>query len=140
MWEENPCASLIRQIHMGLAKKSDKNLKEHNLTLSQMNALLFLMEADGEELSLKELEGRMQVSQPDAAGIAIRLEKKEMVESFQDPSDKRMKRIRLTSHGEKQCVEAKKNMADLEATLLKGLTKEERNLFRELLGKVSRNV
>ena len=140
MWAENPCGMLIRQIHMGLSKKSDNGLKEHDLTLSQVTALLFLLEADGKELSLKELERLMQVSQPDAAGIAIRLEKKKMIESYQDASDKRMKRIRLTPHGEERCAEAKKNMAAFEDTLLKGLTKGERSMLRELLEKVSRNV
>lgn len=140
MWAENPCGMLIRKIHMGLAKKSDNNLKKHDLTLSQVTALLFLTEAEGQELSLKELERLMQVSQPDVAGIAIRLERKGMIESFQDASDKRMKRIRLTPYGAERCTEAKVRMVAFEDTLLNGLSIEERKLFQELLERVSQNV
>ena len=140
MWAENPCGMLIRKIHMGLSKKSDHNLKKHDLTLSQVTALLFLTESEGQELSLKELERLMQVSQPDVAGIAIRLEKKGMIESFQDASDKRMKRIRLTPYGAERCAEAKERMVAFEDALLNGLSIEERKLFQELLERVSQNV
>lgn len=125
---------------MGLEKRSDKDLKKHDLTLSQVTALLIVAEAPKKDLSLKELERLLDVSQPDAAGIVIRLEKKGMLESYQDPSDKRMKRVRITACGEQRCNIARKNMAAFEDRLLEGLTGKERLMFRTLLEKVSKNI
>lgn len=139
MWEDNICGMLIRHLHMALAKKSDNALKEHDLTLSQLSALLILRDRPEKELTLKELERFMQVSQPAVAGIVTRLEKKDLVECFIDPSDKRVKRVRISSKGEQYCDEAKVNMVESETSLLAGMTEEERNTFRKLLQKASNN-
>ena len=39
VWEENPCTMLIRQLDISLTKESDKKMREHNLTRSQIMAL-----------------------------------------------------------------------------------------------------
>lgn len=140
MWDENPCGMLIRQLHLSLARRSDHELREHNLTLAQLTALLLLTETPEGELSLKELERLLQVSQPDAAGLAVRLEKKGMIEGFTDPADKRMKRVRLTSFGEQYCRESRGRMAAFEASLLSGMTAEEKATFQRLLRKANQNM
>lgn len=40
MWEQNPCAMLIRQIHLALTKNSDNALRKYGLTMSQLVALM----------------------------------------------------------------------------------------------------
>lgn len=140
MWKDNNvCGMLIRHLHMALAKKSDNALRKYDLTLSQSSALLTLRDSPDRELSLKELERFMHISQPAVAGIVTRLEKKGLVECFIDPSDKRVKKVRVSAKGEQHCIEAKMNMMKSEATLLAGMTEEEREMFRKLLQKASDN-
>ncbi len=138
-WEENPCTMLIRQLDMNLTRESDKKLREHNLTRSQIMTLMYLSDAATHELSLKELERLLQVSQPAVAGIVVRLEKKGMLQSFQDSLDKRVKHVRLTHQGEQRCIEARGNMKALEDFFLQGMTEDERAMLRVLLEKASRN-
>ena len=140
VWEENPCTMLIRQLDMSLTRESDKKLREHNLTRSQIMTLMYLSDAVTHELSFKELEQLLQVSQPAVVGIVVRLEKKGMLQSFQDPSDKRVKRVKLTQQGEERCIEARGNMKALEDFFLRGLTEDERTTLRTLLERANKNL
>lgn len=140
MWKSNPCGMMIRQLHLRLSKYSDCALRQHNLTLSQLMALMILQDAPGKELSLKELERKLQVSQPDAAGIITRLEKKKMVDSYIDPDDRRIKRVRLSALGEQYYLEAEHNMKTTEEHLLDGMTNEEKETFKRLLQKACKNM
>ena len=89
MWEENPCTMLIRRLSLSLTRLSNRILHQHDLTMSQLMTLLLLSGSSEKELSLKELERLLQISQPDVAGIASRLEKKGLVSRFQDAADRR---------------------------------------------------
>ena len=135
IWEESPCGMLVRQLHLMLSKQTNNALREQELTMPQLMALLLLSRAEGNELSLKELERALQTSQPDVAGVASRLTRKGMVDSFTDPQDKRMKRVRITERGEACCRAAKDNMAQSEQALLSKMSLAERQMFCELLQK-----
>lgn len=136
----NSCGILIKQIHDTLEKQSNNALRDQDLTLSQMAALIALNDKPDRQASLKELERELHVAQSTAAGIIARLEQKGFVESFGDATDKRIKMVRITSHGEKCCQDADQSMAKAEANLLSGLTETEREIFASLLRKVSDTV
>ncbi|WP_294578221.1 MarR family winged helix-turn-helix transcriptional regulator [uncultured Thomasclavelia sp.] len=140
MWPESPCGMMIRQIHLALSRNIDNALRKHNLTLSQLSALMLLTEAPNNELSLKKLEQLLQVSQPNVAGLVLRLEKKKMLEGFTDPNDKRIKRVRINQFGIQCCNEAKYNMANFERQMLQNMSEEEVIVFKELLEKVCNNL
>lgn len=135
IWEENPCGMLVRQLHLMLNKRTNNSLREQELTMSQLMALLILSRSEGGELSLKELERHLHTSQPDVAGVASRLTKKGMVDSFADPQDKRMKRVRITPRGTEYAQNAKSGMEQAEQALLSKMSLAERQMFRELLQK-----
>ncbi len=137
MWEKISCSTLIRQIHLAIAKQSNNVLRQHNLTMSQFMALQTLEAAPQKELSLKELERALQTSQPDAAGIVIRLEKKGLVESFTDTSDRRIKRVRILPSGEQSRIKAGFSMSELEKTILSDMPDDEQEVFEYLLKKVN---
>ncbi|MCC8168229.1 MAG: MarR family transcriptional regulator, partial [Clostridiales bacterium] len=86
--------------------------------------------------TLKTLEKYFGVAQSTEAGIAVRLEKKELVTSYTDPDDRRIKIIVITNAGRKICEEAHSNMLNAEHRLLKGLNEEESGQFFALLEKV----
>ena len=69
-------------------------------------------------------------------GIITRLEQKGLVEGIGDPSDRRIKLVRITPAGMERITAAEQGRAAAEEQLLSGLTETERDIFFALLKKV----
>lgn len=137
MRQEKDCGFYIKHINDVLQRDANNALRSQDLTLSQITVLLLLEGAPDGELSLKELERRLQVAQSTAAGIVVRLEQKDFITSFTSSEDKRIKMVRVTERGLGCCESAKQNMQQTEDRLLSKLTEAERNTLIELLRKVN---
>lgn len=137
MLKKNDCGFYIKHINDVLQRDSNNALRSQDLTLSQIVVLLQLETAPNGELSLKDLEKRLQVAQSTAAGIIVRLEHKKFVEAFSSAEDKRIKMVRITQSGLACCASAQLQMQQTEERLLSQLTETERILFIALLKKVS---
>lgn len=133
---QNSCSRLIKQIHDELEKSTNNALRPYNLTIVQAGILLALNEAEGRQLSLKDLEKRFHVAQPTMAGIVSRLERKGFVESLGTLDDKRIKKVLITQAGIDRCEKAELCMGEAETHILSCLTETERVIFFELLQKV----
>ena len=136
MTRENQCAVLIRQIHTELEKNANNILRRDDLTMSQINVLIELAKADGQQMELKRMEQLLHVAQSTAAGIVCRLEQKGFVEGFISPEDKRVKMIRITAAGIDCCHKAEANARKVESDLTNALTDTERAILVSLLQKV----
>ena len=134
------CGDLLKQIHDELEKQANNLLRAQDLTMAQVGALLALNQTSEKQMSLKDLERWLHVAQSTAAGIASRLEQKGFVEAFGDPTDKRIKMLRITSSGMSCCKTAEKNMIATEQKLLSGLTEEEQAIFKMFLLKVRNSL
>ena len=136
MKKEISTGILIKKIHDNLEKKINHSLKDSDLTMSQMEALVILSEQVSRQMSLKALEHELHVAQSTAAGIVSRLEQKGFIEAFGQSGDKRIKNIKITENGMKYCESAAKDMDKVEKELLKNLTEDEKNTLNQLLGKI----
>lgn len=130
------CGQLIKQIGDELQKRADNELRSQGLTLAQTGVLLGLYYAPEKQLSMKELEKNLYVAQSTVVGIVSRLERKGFVESCGDSSDKRIKRVRITSAGIERFLATEQDMVQTEQYLLSGLTETERESLYLLLKKV----
>ena len=74
--QQNFCGLLIKQIHDAIGKHVNNELREKELTLSQVRVLMELGDNSGGAMPLKELERRLHVAQPTVVGIVHRLEEK----------------------------------------------------------------
>lgn len=137
MFQKNDCGFYIKHINDTLQRDSNNDLRSLDLTFAQITVLLQLESSPNKELCLKELEKRLQVAQPTAAGIVIRLEHKKLVKSFTSTEDKRVKMVRITQSGLDCCKSAQLHMEQTEERLLSKLTETERIMFTNLLKKVS---
>ena len=133
---EKPIGRTIKMIDEALARRVNANLQEHNLTIGQSHMLVALSRSEGQTMSLKELEQLFRLAQSTIAGLAVRLEKKGLVESIADESDRRVKRIRLTDAGRAVCRRSHAHMEETERMLVSGLTEEEVVAFRDMLERV----
>ncbi len=116
---------LLKQINDSLAKKANNELKESDLTMMQVSALLTLKKRDNGEMTLKAMEKFFSLSQPTVAGLIMRMEEKGIVDSFTDKSDRRVKIVRLTQKGEECLSRASVPMENAESTLVSGLSDDE---------------
>ena len=96
---DNTCGMLIRQIHNSLEKMSNKDLKEKGLTLVQVSALFSINDTAEKKVTFKELEKILHLAQSTTVGIISRLEQKNLVTSYIDDNDKRIKYVRITELG-----------------------------------------
>lgn len=137
--EQEPIAGYgwyIKRIGNALAKEAAHNMQTHTLTMQQAHALVTLKRAPDGSLTLKELEEHFCAAQSTVAGLVARLEKKGLVEGYADPSDKRVKRVRLTDAGLSMNETCRQDVVASEKRLVSQLTEEEKASFLTLLRKV----
>lgn len=134
------CGKLIKLINDTLEKQANNSLRDQDLTMTQLSALIELNNLPEKQAPLKELERTLHVAQSTAAGIIARLEQKGMVEGFGDASDKRIKMVRITPLGAQYCESTEQRVTEAEEMLLAGLTETERGIFYSLLKKVADTI
>lgn len=140
MKERTDCGILIRQINNAFEKKANSRLKEQDLTFSQMNALMEILNMPAGKTTFKELEKRLSLAQSTTVGLISRLELKKLVSVSGDQDDKRIKYVEITALGEKFCNEAKQEMEDTQRKLLEDFSAEEVETLLSLLRKINRKI
>ena len=131
-----PYAALIKQLSTEIQKRADAALQESDLTMTQMYFLGALSHLPDGCATLKELERYFRVAQSTAAGVAARLEKKGLIESLPNESDRRVKRVRVTDAGADTLHHAIETMERGEAQMLSPLTADEQETLITLLRRV----
>lgn len=137
---KNEVGFLIKQISTALEKRANNSLNKDNLTLSQVSVLFLLKNAVDDKMTFKDLEKALHVAQSTTVGIISRLEAKNMVESYIDPDDKRIKWVSITAMGKEVCELTYSHVKETETEIARGLTKEERATLITLLQKVADNL
>lgn len=136
MLSQVSCGTMLKQINDALEKQANNSLRPDGLTMAQVGVLLALNRTEEKQMSLKELEKVIHVSQSTAAGIVSRLEQKGFVECFGSSEDRRIKIVRLSENGARRCQASEQGMAASESHILSALTPAEREIFAMLLRKV----
>lgn len=140
MANENTVGMLIKQINDSLEKSANNQLRNDNLTITQVGTLVILSEAEDGEMTMKELEKALHVAQPTVVGIVKRLEQKDLVHSGGDAGDRRIKIVRITGSGRKSCSKANRIMKETEERLLSGMDQQERQELVRMLKVVLGNL
>ena len=130
--------TLGRAAHLARTRL-DVRLTQYDVTPAQMHVLLYLGRNGGQAPQC-ELTGFLRVKPPTANGILDRLEEKGMVERSVSGADARRRFITLTDKGRQQQALFRKNFQAAEEQMLRGLTPEEVETFRTLLGRIIRNL
>jgi MarR family transcriptional regulator, organic hydroperoxide resistance regulator len=130
----------IKRISNALAREASRNLAAHNLTLQQSNLLFCLSDIPEHTKTLKELEEMFCCAQSTLAGLVSRLEKKGLVEGYTDPSDRRIKHVRLTESGASMRDCCFQDIVRSEERLTAGMSEEEQAMLLECLKKVYVNL
>ncbi len=130
------CGELMKRLCDIFETKVNKDLQEQDITISQMKMLICLDDTSDGSATLKELEKYFGSSQATIAGIAVRLEKKELIESYIDAEDRRIKHVRISKSGKELCQRARKHMEESERLFFAALSLEERKELQSLLQRI----
>ena len=131
----NGCLMLLKRLGNMLEKRLNQVVTELDLTVTQAGTLMTIFKSSEKQMPLKQLEKALDLSQSVTAGIVVRLEQKNLLESFGDISDKRIKIVKITPRGEELCYNAMNRLKTAEEEALSGLTETENAIFISLLKK-----
>lgn len=133
-------APLIKMVDEKIEKYINKNMKEYDLTFSQLRIVMFLYQSNITVYCLKELEKNFNVSQQTMAGLIKRLELKGFVRSFNELKDKRVKKVELTEKGKEIGEKIEQKRIETKNWIFSSLTNEEKELLYNLIEKIYNSI
>ncbi len=136
MIKDNYHITTFQMLYNIIQKKCQNAVKDLDITMSQGGVIAAITESPNGELSLKELEKKLQLSQSVTAGLVTRLEEKGYVESFGNEDDKRIKILRATALGKEKCRAGQKILVEVEKEILTPLSETEKANMYEILEKL----
>ena len=131
-----PFGELIKRLSTIYEKRANRNMQAQNVTVSQMLMLSLLDLQPGGTMPLKELERACGVAQSTAAGVVVRLEKKNLIRAVGDPADRRVKILQITDAGREICAAAEADMKAFDRGMLSCLSDGEREQLLRLMTRV----
>lgn len=130
----------FKRIDEQLSRSANRGLRSAGITLSQLEVLTVLSEAGSVGMSLRQVEARLDVSQPTVAGLVRRLEDKGFVTVAIDEHDRRYRRVRITNRGRQVMHEADDQKQFHENLMLAGFSDKEKSQLMDYLARISANL
>ncbi len=131
--------ALIKRISIQLRLLADFDMKEFDLTWSQVHVLHHLSKHDG-MMTQKELEKELGIAHPTMVGLVKRLESKGFIETKTSETDHRMKIVRATDRAESHKQYMQERMNEKEQVMTQGISAEDAELLRRCLQTVYQNL
>ena len=126
---------LIKQLYFLHQQRLNKIVCEFDLTATQTFTLIYLFQSReaGRSVKQKDIEHKMEISNPTVTGILNRLEHKGLIQRVADEKDARVKHIVVTEKAlELDCLLRQKfNEADKE--MVASLNEEEEKQLQDML-------
>jgi len=131
---------LIKQLHDLMKKTANEQLREKDITFSQLRILSYIYECDGNTATFKDIEKHFLIAQPTVVGLIKKLERKGFVCVCTDDTDRRVKNAFLTEKGAAYCVEVNQRQEEMRQRLTRNLSLEETAELYRLLMEVYKNL
>ncbi|MGN1328702.1 MAG: MarR family winged helix-turn-helix transcriptional regulator [Eubacterium sp.] len=131
---------IMKKISEEMDRRANGEIKKYRLTLTQTKIILYLSEYRNKTATQKELEDFLQVSHPTTVTIVKSMESKNMVKTYFDNTDRRMKKVQLIWGNKEIYDELHQNAENMEIRLLEGFSKEEKKQFYSYLKRAYNNA
>ena len=138
--EHEPVAFKFRLIHESFAATFNRQMKDDDMTFSQVILLSYLWENRERKVTQKDISEALHIKHPTTIGLLKRLEEKGMLKVVVDPDNKKFRNIAITSKGEAFIEMDHERRKERENSLVKGMTADEIKQLRHLLDKVYDNM
>ena len=130
---------LVKVLHWCADQAMTEGLEKVGLTAAQGRVMGYLGHC-AEPPCPRDVEETFHLSHPTVSGILTRLEKKEFIELYPDPADRRCKRIRVLPKGEECRETMHRTIRDMEHRIVEGFSPEEQDQFHGLLLRAIKNM
>lgn len=130
----------MKMIAHSMENMRNKTLEKIGLTSSQFEILLYLCFKKDEEINQRDLEKNFKLSNPTVNGILNRLEYKGFIIREMSEKDARCKNIKVTNEAYYLYKKMKTIAKNMENDLTKGITKEEKEAFINVIKKMYDNI
>lgn len=119
----------------------DSNLMQYDITNQQARVVGFIGEKQDEGITVyqKDIESYMDITGASVTNLLRGLEKKGFIERIRSASDDRVKELSLTLKGKELIATFNSVFSETENKIVQGMTKEQKELFLELLKMVINN-
>jgi len=139
MFDLDDCIAFItNKSAKKLADEFNRRLQENGTTRVQWIALFYIGKAG--EISQKELSDYMDIKESSMVRLIDRMEKEELVERRKDLEDRRITKIILTDKGKFLKEELMPRGQAFQDDVLKGISKENLEIFKEVLQRMIDNI
>ncbi len=131
---------LIMGIGRHLKMRMDEKLNQNNLTISQFRVLAYLWEHSNQKINQKQIHEFLEIKPSSMTKLVRLLQAKDLIRKEADPDDSRNRIIKLTDRGmeiKRICIE---NMKQAESYLLQDFSKEEVELFLQMLFRIKNKI
>ena len=139
-FEDAPLGYKFKRIHEMFRARMNVDMKESDLTFSQMEILFYLEKHSDHAINQQELCDAVQVSHPTMIGLINRMEEKDLVVRRTDPHNRRSRYIEMTQKSQEILRQTRERRHRNDRMLVKGFTDEETKELNRLLGMVYRNM
>ena len=139
-FEDAPLGYKFKRIHEMFRARMNVDMKESDLTFSQMEILFYLEKHAAQAINQQELSDAVQVSHPTMIGLINRMEEKDLVVRRTDPLNRRSRYIEMTQKSQEILRQTRERRHRNDRMLVKGFTDEETKELNRLLGMVYRNM
>lgn len=129
-------AILVKRAALKIDKISNPILAKYGLTAAQYRVLKYLYSKPNKTARIVDIEKECSITHPTALGILDNLSKKGFAEKIVNPDDSRSKVIALTKKAGDMQSELEGVGDQLEKTITKNLTAEEKKKLLSLLQKM----
>lgn len=138
--EHEPLGFKFRLIHEAFAKRLNNQLREEDMTFSQMMVVSYLWENREKKITQKDISEALHIKHPTTIGLLKRLEEKEMVKVVVDPDNRKYRNIAITQKGNDFIRRSDDRRKHTDKTLVESFSDEEVVLLRNLLDRVIDNM
>ena len=129
----------FKKIFQIMEKNMNKKLEKIDLTNSQASILIYLYK-NKDVVNQRDIEKKFDLTNPTVNGILNRLENKDFIKRIISLKDARNKEIYLTEKSISLMNEMKKEARQFERELIAGISKDELDIFKEVLKKIFNNL
>lgn len=129
---------LIRRLSSLMNQRIDEVLKAYGMARSQFQVLYLINESGS--LTQKELLEVLRVEPATLSGLIDTLEHKEFVKRSTITSDKRSKKLELTTAGRNIVTSIPHPGLLVEATMFEGIKKSDREIFKQVTARMIINL
>lgn len=138
--EHEPIGFKFKLIHEGFVSMFNRELKEDDITFSQVMVISYLDEHKDKKVTQKDISEALHIKHPTTIGLLKRLEEKGMITNVTDPDNRRCRNVTLSEKGLEFVDKRRERRKNTDYYLVNGMTEEEIESLRKLLDKVIDNM